>query len=77
MEKTMKAGLYRHYKGNQYEVIGTVRHSETEEVLVLYKPCYGEREMWARPLVMFCETVTTKDGETVARFQYVGDTTKE
>jgi len=53
----IKAGLYRHYKGAQYEVIDTVQHSETEEVLVLYRALYGEQGLWVRPLVMFTETV--------------------
>ena len=53
----IKAGLYRHYKGAQYQVIGTVRHSETEEELVLYRALYGEKGLWVRPLIMFTETV--------------------
>lgn len=61
-------GLYRHYKGSEYEVVGCARHSETEEWLVVYRPCYGERELWVRPLSMFIETVTGPAGEPVARF---------
>jgi hypothetical protein len=53
----IKAGLYRHYKGAQYEVIDTVQHSETEEVLVLYRALYGEQGLWVRPLAMFTEAV--------------------
>ena len=50
-------GLYQHYKGGRYEVIGEARHTETEEDLVLYRALYGERGLWVRPLDMFCETV--------------------
>ena len=60
-------GLYRHYKGNDYEVIGTATHSETAERLVVYRPCYGARELWVRPLAMFMETVEV-DGEHRPRF---------
>mgnify|MGYP000923920156 CR=1 FL=1 len=54
---TIEPGRYRHYKGNDYEVIGVARHSETEEELVVYRPLYGERGLWVRPLAMFVETV--------------------
>jgi hypothetical protein len=67
-----KPGRYRHYKGNEYEVIGTATHSETEEALVVYRPLYGERGLWVRPLGMFCESVTV-GSETVPRFLYVGE----
>ena len=50
-------GLYRHYKGQLYEVIDTVRHSETLEPLTLYRALYGERGLWVRPAAMFKETV--------------------
>ena len=65
----VKAGLYRHYKGASYQVIDTVRHSETEEELVLYRALYGEKGLWVRPLVMFTETVLM-DGKPVPRFAY-------
>ena len=54
---TTPPGLYRHYKGNLYEVIDTVRHSETMEPLTLYRALYGERGLWVRPAAMFNETV--------------------
>jgi len=54
---TIEPGRYRHYNGNDYEVIGVARHSETEEELVVYRPLYGERGLWVRPLAMFVETV--------------------
>ena len=54
---TTPPGLYRHYKGNLYEVIDTVRHSETMEPLTLYGALHGERGLWVRPATMFNETV--------------------
>jgi len=63
----IEAGLYQHYKGAQYQVIDVVRHSETEEELVLYRALYGEKGLWVRPLGMFTETVTI-EGKTVPRF---------
>jgi len=68
----LSPGRYRHYKGNDYEVIGTARHSETDEWLVVYRPLYGEGGLWVRPLAMFVETVQL-DGENVPRFRYLGD----
>lgn len=66
------AGRYRHYKGNNYEVIGIAFHSETHELMVVYRPEYGEKKLWVRPLAMFQETVTldTPQGGTqqVLRF---------
>jgi len=50
-------GLYRHYKGNLYEVLDTVRHSETCEAMTLYRALYGERGLWVRPAAMFQETI--------------------
>jgi hypothetical protein len=60
-------GLYRHYKGMFYEVIGTARHTETEEVLTLYRALYGERGLWVRPAAMFNEEVVV-DGVRQPRF---------
>ena len=65
----IKAGKYRHYKGAQYQVIDTVRHSETEEELVLYRALYGAKGLWVRPLAMFKEEVLVY-GKPVARFAY-------
>lgn len=64
-------GRYRHYKGNEYTVLGVAKHSETEEELVVYRQEYGERGLWVRPLAMFCETVEV-DGVRVPRFKFVG-----
>ena len=69
---TLKKGLYQHYKGNQYEVIDEVRHSETEEVLVLYRALYAEKGLWVRPKSMFQESVTL-EGQSVPRFKYIGE----
>lgn len=60
-------GRYRHYKGGEYTVLGVARHSETEELVVVYRPDYGEGGLWVRPLAMFIETVETEQGP-VRRF---------
>lgn len=64
----ISTGKYRHYKGNDYEVIGVATHSETREQVVVYRPLYGESALWVRPLVMFVETVTV-DGKEQPRFR--------
>ena len=63
----LKAGIYVHYKGNEYEVIDIATHSETEEKMVVYKALYGEFGLWVRPLAMFDETMS--DGRK--RFTFV------
>jgi hypothetical protein len=68
----LKVGKYKHFKGGEYEVIGIAKHSETEEDMVVYRPQYGKRGLWVRPLAMFEETVTHK-GEVIPRFRYVED----
>ena len=70
-EATIQPGHYRHYKGNDYTVIGVARHSETEEELVVYRQEYGDRGLWVRPKAMFLETVEV-DGQTVPRFRHIG-----
>jgi hypothetical protein len=67
---SLENGIYKHYKGNLYEVLGVARHSETEEEHVVYKTLYGDYSMWVRPLEMFVEKIEI-DGESVARFEFV------
>lgn len=67
----IEAGRYRHYKGNEYTVLGLARHSETEEILVVYRQEYGGRGLWVRPLAMFVESVEVA-GRTVPRFARIG-----
>ena len=64
----MPAGRYRHYKGNEYTVVGVARHSETLEEHVVYRQEYGDRRLWVRPRQMFLETVQVQ-GAAVPRFQ--------
>lgn len=63
-------GRYRHYKGQEYEVLGTARHSETEEEFVVYRALYGDYGLWIRPTAMFLETVIV-DGQSYPRFQFL------
>ncbi|WP_432698650.1 DUF1653 domain-containing protein [Marinobacterium sp. YM272] len=67
----LSPGIYRHYKGKDYEVIGVARHSETEEWMVVYRTLYGDYGLWVRPFDMFTEKVTLASGEQVARFERV------
>lgn len=77
--KKIKSGIYRHYKGKFYEVIGTAHHSETLEELVVYRALYrtkfGTKSLWVRPFKMFVEKVKI-DGKAVKRFQYQSQGTK-
>lgn len=68
--KTLKKGIYQHYKKRNYQVLGVVVHSETLEELVLYKALYGEHLMWVRPLNMFTEKVEV-DEKKISRFKYL------
>lgn len=65
-------GLYRHYKGGEYEVIGVARHSETLEPLVVYRPLYNNTGWWVRPHAMFFETGEF-DGTVRPRFERVAE----
>ncbi len=64
----LKKGIYRHYKGNLYELIDIVNHSETLEKMVLYRALYGNGELWVRPISMWDEIVEV-DGRKVKRFE--------
>ena len=66
----LKKGIYKHYKGNLYEVLMTAQHSETEEWMVVYKALYGEEGMWVRPYKMFMEKVEV-EGKLIYRFEYI------
>ncbi|WP_457333606.1 DUF1653 domain-containing protein [Rhizobacter sp. P5_C2] len=63
-------GLYRHYKGGEYEVIGVARHSESLEPMVVYRPLYNDTGWWVRPFEMFIGTVEI-DGVVCRRFEPV------
>ena len=65
-------GKYRHFKGNEYEVLYLARHSETLEEMVVYRALYGERGIWGRPAKMWNETVE-RDGKTYQRFTKIED----
>lgn len=67
---TIIPGRYRHYKGMEYQVIGLVKHSETDEILVLYKMLYGDFSSWVRPYSMFVATIEIK-GEIKPRFELI------
>ena len=66
----IKIGKYRHFKGNEYEVITIAKHSETTEPMVVYKALYGDGEVWVRPLSMWNEMVEV-NGELCKRFEYI------
>ena len=68
----IRPGRYRHFKGNEYRVIGTARHSETMEEMVVYQAMYGEHGLWVRPASMWSETVE-RDGYCGPRFVYIGE----
>lgn len=68
----MKLGIYKHYRGNLYRVVGVCRHTETLEELVVYQSLYGDYGLWARPRAMFDETIEV-DGSQVPRFAFQQD----
>lgn len=72
MADMIKAGIYRHYKGAEYKVDKVVKHSETEESLVIYQALYGDYGWWARPLSMFLESVEV-GAEDIPRFHWIRD----
>ncbi len=66
----IKLGIYRHFKGNMYEVIGIAKNSETLEETVVYRALYGDDGLWVRPASMWNETVV-KDGKEFKRFEFI------
>jgi cupin 2 domain-containing protein len=74
-KNSIQAGRYRHFKGNEYTVLGVARHSETLEELVVYRQEYDEHGLWVRPKQMFAETVKV-DGRDVPRFQHLGSSSE-
>lgn len=71
-DHNVRPGLYQHFKGLNYIVLGVAVHSETQEVMIVYQQDYGDRRMWVRPKAMFMETVPY-EGKDVPRFQYLGE----
>ncbi len=72
MEDTIRLGKYRHFKGNEYEVLYLARHSETLEDMVVYRALYGEFGVWVRPASMWNENLE-HSGVIVSRFTYIGE----
>ena len=70
--KEIKLGKYRHFKGNEYEVIGIAKHSEDLSPMVVYRALYGEGGLWVRPAHMWNETVE-RDGKVFPRFTWIGE----
>ena len=68
----IKIGRYRHFKGNEYQVLYLAKHSETLEPMVVYQALYGEQGIWVRPAGMWNETVE-RGGESFRRFTYIGE----
>ena len=68
----IKTGKYRHFKGNEYEVLFVAKHSETLEERVVYRALYGEGGVWVRPAAMWEEEIE-RDGKRFKRFEYIGD----
>ncbi|MGL4606020.1 MAG: DUF1653 domain-containing protein [Eubacteriaceae bacterium] len=75
-EKTVRLGRYRHFKGREYEVLGVAKHSETLDKMVVYRPLYGDKGLWVRPIEMWDETIE-RDGKRMKRFEYIGDEKNE
>ena len=73
MSEKLALGIYRHYKGKEYQVIAVARHSETEEELVVYRLMYGDFSYWVRPLSMFTENIELED-VIIPRFQWLKST---
>jgi hypothetical protein len=72
IDDTLRKGIYRHFKGNLYQLMDQARHSETQDEYVVYRALYGERGLWVRPLAMFREQIE-RDGKVMARFEFIRD----
>lgn len=72
MKTEIKLGRYRHFKGNEYDVLYIANHSETLELMVVYRALYGKQEVWVRPASMWDDNVE-RDGVIFKRFTYLGD----
>jgi len=72
MGSNVKSGIYRHFKGNMYRVLGIAKHSETLEELVVYQHLDGDKEIWARPIKIFLEEIEV-EGKKIPRFKYIGE----
>jgi hypothetical protein len=70
--QALKTGVYEHFKGKRYEVLGVASHSETLEELVIYKALYGKKLIWVRPLEMFLEKVGVH-GKKQPRFRFINE----
>ena len=70
-EREIPLGRYRHFKGNEYEVLMLAYHSETEEIMVVYRALYGDQSVWTRPSTMWLDEVE-RDGRKQKRFTYLG-----
>ena len=68
----IKIGKYRHFKGNEYEVVAIAKHSETLEEMVVYRSLKNANDVWVRPASMWRESVE-RDGKVVPRFQFIED----
>ncbi len=68
----MKKGIYKHYKGNEYELVDIALHSETLEEMVVYRALYGEQRLWVRPATMWEEEVEV-NGKKIKRFEFLRD----
>lgn len=68
----LKLGKYRHFKGNEYELVGIATHSETLEPMVVYRALYGDNGLWVRPMSMWTEQID-RNGYYGPRFQYIGE----
>ena len=72
MEQALRPGRYRHFKGNEYQLLYVAKHSETLEEMVVYRALYDEGGIWVRPASMWGETIE-RDGQTFTRFTFIGD----